>query len=79
MRPAPKIFAVAGFKLDIVVDRLPDCLYPVPALSDNGLLDAAGVLSDRPVTSALDAPPSSSHLEMVLLWFEHFGFCLSFG
>jgi hypothetical protein len=37
------------------------------------------VLSDRPVTSALDAPPSSSHLEMALLWFEHFGFCLSFG
>jgi hypothetical protein len=27
MRPAPKVFAVAGFKLDIVVDRLPDCLY----------------------------------------------------
>jgi hypothetical protein len=48
-------------------------------LDDNGLLDAAGVLSDRPVTSALDAPPSSSHLEMALLWFEHFGFCLSFG
>jgi hypothetical protein len=44
----------------------------------NGLLDAAGVLSDRPVTSA-GAPPSSSHLEMALLWFEHFGFCLSFG
>ena len=29
-------------------------------------------LTDR--SSALDAPPSSSHLEMALLWFERFGF-----
>ena len=36
MRPIPKVLAVAGFKLGIVVDRLPDCLYPVPALSAVG-------------------------------------------
>jgi hypothetical protein len=29
-------------------------------------------LTDR--SPALDAPPSSSHLEMALLWFERFGF-----
>jgi len=28
-----------------------------------------GILTDR--SPALDAPPSSSHLEMALLWFEH--------
>jgi hypothetical protein len=29
-------------------------------------------LTDR--SPALDAPPSSSHLAMALLWFERFGF-----
>jgi hypothetical protein len=29
-------------------------------------------LTDR--SPALDAPPSSSNLEMALLWFERFGF-----
>jgi hypothetical protein len=28
VRPVPKVLAVAGFKLGIVVDRRPDCLYP---------------------------------------------------
>jgi hypothetical protein len=31
VRPVPKVLAIAGFKLGIVVDLLPDCLYPVPA------------------------------------------------